>query len=65
MKKVRIIFGIVCLVIAITLCTACIYYWKKLGCNDVLSLVAAVVFYSSVMAGLWFNFDQVIKESNQ
>lgn len=64
MKKARFIFAIICIAISVSISAACIYYWINLWCHDVRSLVAALLFYNSIILGLWFNFDQVIKDSN-
>lgn len=61
MKKTRIIAGVAAAIVAASLCTLVCVEWIRQGAS-VSSLVAAVVFYTTMTAGLWLFIDQQIRE---
>lgn len=61
MKSTRIIAGVAAATVAASICTLVCVEWAKQGAS-VSSLVAAVVFYTTMTAGLWLFIDQQIRE---
>ena len=61
MKKTRIIAGVAAAIVAASLCTLVCVEWARQGAS-VSSLVAAVVFYTTMTTGLWLFIHQQIKE---
>lgn len=64
MKKTRNIIAAVIGILSLIINTmVCIQWWKQ-GC-EAKSLVAAVIFYSSMCFALWFVIDDIIKDKNE
>lgn len=61
MKKTRILTAIIFIAIALTIIPMVCIQWHIQGCQ-VSSLIAAIMFYSTLTAGMWYFVDLQIKE---
>lgn len=57
MKRLRISFGILCLIVTIAVIVAVCIQWHKQGCEWI-SMASAILFYSTCALGIWFTIDK-------
>ena len=60
MKRAKITCGVICALLAVTVCVAVCRQWAAVGCNT-WSLIAAVLFYSAGSYGLWIGLRELIE----
>ena len=59
MKRVRIVFGILCLIATIAVIALVCHQWYIQGCRWY-SLIAATIFYSVCAFGIWWTIDEFL-----
>ena len=59
MKRLRIVFGIFCLIATITVIAIVCHQWYIQGCGWY-SLIAAIIFYSVCALGIWWTTDEFL-----